>query len=99
VLEHLESGSKEGYHLSCIINEHIAEASEPVPFILKESQVKEVSYRPQPSIMSSTLGGDRQEFLNAGLSTMWAVSQTKSNQVSIMKESSTIGKQSAKQTL
>jgi len=49
--------------------------------------------------MSSTLGGDRQEFLNAGLSTMWAVSQTKSNQVSIMKESSTIGKQSAKQTL
>lgn len=59
-----------------------------------------ISYRmvSEPSIMQTSTIGDRQEYLNAGLSTMWAGSAlNKSNQVSIMKESSTM--RSAKHTI
>lgn len=52
----------------------------------------------EPSVMQTSTIGDRQEYLNAGLSTMWAGSAFKqSNQLSIMKEPSTM--RSAKHTI
>jgi hypothetical protein len=102
VLEYIRSPLEAPSPLTA--SEHIVTENLPrVSPVISRNKEPAISYRmvSEPSIMQTSTIGDRQEYLNAGLSTMWAGSAfNKSNQVSIMKETSTMGGgRSAKQTL